>query len=138
MSELQAYDVPGTQREMVAVPAHAAATATEIVPIFEAPVGAKIEKVIFRPGAAVSGADTNTTHLNVIDMGTGGAGTTELGNYDLTSGNDLTAGERKELYAPATPLSVSQNNLIGLQFQKVGNGLAVPAGSVIVELIFPP
>ena len=133
MSELQAYDVPGTRREMVAVPFHAAATATEIVPIFEAPLGAKIEKVIFRPGAAVTGADTNTTHLNVINMGTAGAGTTELGNYDLTSGNDLAAGERKELYAPAAALAVSQNNLIGLQFEKVGTGLDVPAGIAIVE-----
>lgn len=133
MSELQAYDTPGTRREMVAVPSHAAAAATEIVPVFEAPAGAKIEKVIFRPGAAVTGADANTTHLNVINMGVAGTGSTELGNYDLTSGNDLAAGERKELYAPAAALAVSQNNLIGLQFQKVGTGLAVPAGVAIVE-----
>lgn len=133
MSELQAYDIPGTRREMVAVPSHAAATATEIVPVFEVPVAAKIEKVIFRPGAAVTGADTNTTHLNVIDMGVAGTGSSELGNYDLTSGNDLAKGERKELYAPASALSVSQNNLIGLQFEKVGSGLATPAGVAIVE-----
>ncbi len=133
MSESQAYDSPGIRREMVHVPAHLAATATEKFPIFEAPVGAKIKKVIFRPSAAVTGANTNTTHVNVINMGTAGTGTAELANYDLTSGNDLAVGERKELYAPATPLSVSQNNLIGLEFEKVGTGLLVPAGIAIVE-----
>ncbi|MBT3350425.1 MAG: hypothetical protein HOC91_09730 [Nitrospinaceae bacterium] len=133
MSELQAYDTPGTRRSFVAVPAHASAAATELFPVFEAPVAAKIEKVIFRPSAAVTGVDTNTTHLNVIDIGTAGTGTTELGSYDLTSGNDLTKGERKELYAPSTVLSVSQNNLIGLQFEEIGTSIAVPAGIAIVE-----
>ncbi len=133
MSELQAYDTPGTRKAVVHVPAHLAATATEIFPIFEAPVGAKIEKVIFRPGAAVAGINTNTTHLNVIDMGVAGAGVTELGNYDLTLANDLAVGERKELYAPASPLEVLQNNVIGLQFEKVATGLLVPAGVAIVE-----
>ena len=133
MSDKQKYDVPGTHDMAATTPQHAAATATEIIPIFEAPASVKIEKVIFRPGAAVTGQDTNTTHLNVINMGTAGTGTTELGNYDLTSGNDLAVGERKELYAPATSLEVAAQTLIGLQLEKVGTGLDVPDGIVIVE-----
>ena len=133
MSSRQAYDTPGVHDKIVAAPAHLAATATEIVPVFEAPVNCRITKVTFRPGAAVTGANTNTTHLNVIDMGVAGTGTSEKGNYDLISGNDLAAGEAKALYAPAGGLAVSQGNLIGLQFEKVGTGLTVPAGAVIVE-----
>lgn len=132
MSERQKYDVPGTHDESVVIPAVAAADNTIAFVIFEAPVNCQIEKVRVVPATAITGQDTNTKHLNLINRGTNGAGNTEIGNYDLTSGNDIgVAG--LDLYAPATSLSVSQGNQLGLQIEDQGTGIAIPALHVTVE-----
>ncbi len=131
------YDLPGVHVAQVVTPKHAAATATEDIPIFyaptDAPEGVSIVAVRLIPGAAVSGANTNTTHLNLVNRGADGAGTTELANYDLTSGNDLTAYDNKNLYTPATPLNIATGVVLTLQFEKVGTGLLVPEMLVVVE-----
>ena len=132
MGNRQAYDVPGTRDKTVASPATAAADASTTYVIFEAPVNCKIEKVRVVPGAAVTGQDTNTKNLNLIDRGTNGAGATELANYDLTSGNDIgVAGY--DLYSPASALSVSTGNQLGLQVEQVGAGMALSPLAVTVE-----
>ena len=132
MSQRQAYDAPGTHDRQAVLPPVAAADATADFVVFEAPVNCKVEKVKVIPGAAVTGADTNTRHLNLINRGANGAGTTEIANYDLTSGNDAgVAG--LVLYAPPSPLAVVQGTQLALQVEKVGNGIALPPLAVVVE-----
>jgi hypothetical protein len=120
-------DLPGDQTQTVYLPTHAAATATENYPIFSAPFDCTIQSVIITPALAVTGVDTNYTNINLINRGTAGTTTTELANYDLELGNDLAIMDEYSLYAPATALSVSDGNVLAIQFEKVGTGLLVPA-----------
>ena len=133
----QVYDIPGEHTKECTTPSHAAATANEEVPVLvvpaSAPEGFKIDGVDLYPGDDVTGANTNTTHLNLINRGTDGTGTTELANYDLTSGNNLTKAVKKALYAPATALSLAVNSVLVLQHENVGTGLLVQALRVVVR-----
>lgn len=132
MSQRQAYDTPGTHDRQAVLPPVAAADATANFVVFEAPVNCKVEKVKVIPGAAVTGADTNTRHLNLINRGTNGAGAAEVANYDLTLGNDVgVAG--LVLYAPVPALAVAQGTQLALQVEKAGTGIALPPLAVVVE-----
>ncbi len=104
---------------LATVPAHLAATATERTPLYVDVVARTITKVEVLPSTAVSGADTNTTHLNLAE------GDTEVDAYDLTSGNDLTA--HTEYDFGLTAFVLEAGNVLNLQHEKVGNGLLVPA-----------
>jgi hypothetical protein len=136
MSSKAAYDLAGIFQHVVTLPAHAAATASEKLKIFEAPVDCTVTSVEFVSAIAVTGVDTNTTHLNLIDGGAAGAGSTEVGNYDLTDGNDLAANTAQELAGAAgagTDFDLDEGDYLMLQWEKVGNGLNVPIASVTVH-----
>jgi hypothetical protein len=120
------HDVPGPHVQQTVVPPHAAATATEKIVVFVAPFDCKVRTVNYRPGAAIIGANTNTTHVNLLNGGTG-AGTTEIANKDYVSGTDETDGANVALYAPATYLSMDAGNVLTVQLEKVGTGLALPS-----------
>lgn len=118
------------QYEQIAAPAHAAATATELICEFLVGFTGRLRAVYFIPAADVTGQDTNTTHLNVIDKGSDGTGTDELGNYDLTNGNDLT-GDAPNAIASGLTTAVTDGDVIAIQAEKVGNGLDVPLGTYV-------
>jgi len=116
----------GGFRQITRVPAHAAATATESYPIFSAPFACSITAIKINPITAVTGADTNTTHLNIDDA------SGEIADLDLTSGNDLTANVDNTItISTATTLTKGQN--LELEFEKIGSGLAVPASLMVIE-----
>lgn len=126
------HDVPGNHVAFYALRGHAAATATEKAFVFRAPFDAKIVSVEIIWDAAITGADSNTTHVNLLNAGTAGTGSTELGNIDYVSGTDAGAGVAEDLYSPDTPLSVDSGTILAVQLEKVGNGLLLPTGTVIV------
>lgn len=124
-------DHPGYQQEHVSiVPSHAAATATEATVVYVAERACRLKKVDIYPRAAITGADSNTTHLNLLDE------STEIANRDLTSGNDHVANAKHALYAPASPRVLHAGDRIRLQHEKVGNGLLVPDLTVVVVVDF--
>lgn len=121
----------GVHKVLVSVAAHAAATATELRPLFVAPFPCTITAVDIVPGAAVDTADTNTTHLNLIDTGSAGTGTDEVGNLDLVAATaDLVANDLRSIPLNATYLTsgvaMAEGDVLALQFEKVGTGLLVP------------
>ena len=120
------HEVCGPLVETVGVPAHAAATATELVNIWRAPFACKVRTVEIIPDVSITGTATNYTDVNLVNAGTDGAGTTELANKDFLSGTNGVAGTAIALYAPATYLSVASGVLFKLQLEKVGTGLALP------------
>lgn len=126
------HDIPGAHVDSVIVRAHAAATATEVAVIWRAPFAAKIRKVEVIPDAAATGDDTNRTNLNLLDGGTAGTGTTELGNIDYATGTDAAAGVAQDLYAPASYDAVDAGTILKLQYEKVGSGLAVGPFLVLI------
>jgi hypothetical protein len=125
--------IPGNKTYQVAVIAHAAATATEDIAAFVAPYACRVKAVGFVPFASVTGANTNTTHLNVINRGSAGVGTTAVTNYDLISGNNLTGLDVKWISSALTT-SLAEYDVLVLQAEKVGSGLDVPAGVFIIEI----
>jgi hypothetical protein len=129
----QLHDVPGTHQAQASLRAHAAATNTEKSHVFIAPFKARIKSVSLVFDAAITGANTNTTHVNLINAGTAGSGTTEIGNIDYVNGTNAAAGATVALYAPATPLEVDAGTKLAIQHEKVGNGLDIPAALVVIS-----
>jgi len=128
-------DIPGTRIETKHTSLHAAATATEQRVLFVAPYDITLTSVGFAVDVAVTGTDTNYTSLELIDGGSAGAGTTEIGNLDLASGTDLAAVTASEVLGVAgagTDANLDSGDYLLVQYTKVANGLLVGAGSWII------
>jgi len=121
----------GSQVELIPVIAHAAATASELVPIWYAKFPCRV-KAAYHVSPAITGADTNTTHLNLINAGTDGTGTDEVGNIDYVMGTDQAASDPQSFGLTAFNLAAEET--LVLQYEKVGTGLAIPAGAIVLEL----
>lgn len=126
------HDIPGNFVDEVAMETHAAATATEKRFLWTAPFKCKIVSIAFLGDAAMTGDNTNSTNLNIINGTTTGLGTTELGNKDYVTSTNHVLGTPDNIYAPATPATFDEGTRIILQFEKVGSGLLVPRGTFIV------
>lgn len=131
------YDTPGARDDAeISHIAHAAATATEILCAYRSPCRAKLNSVKWVPFAAVTGANTDSTNINIINRGTDGTGTTEIGNVDFAAGTNAAATTAKSIYAPAagSELQMSEGSVVTATFEKVGNGLALPAGTFVFNV----
>ena len=115
------------------VPLAAAATATSEHPVFRAPFACKVRKVRIVPGAAITGADTDTAYFTLYMRGADGQSTTALATLMNVSGTDSVKSDAINLYAPASPLEIVQDAVLAIQRTKFGNGLAVPDLLVQVE-----
>lgn len=127
-------DLVGPKYSMATIAAHAAGDATADHPVFRAPVACRLRKVTIVPGAAVTGAATNNFNLNVkswTDAATPVA--TERANRDYGSGTNEVAMKARDLYAPATPLSLAVGEYVSIERELVGTGLASPAIGVVIE-----
>lgn len=131
------YDQGGERDELVTHIAHAAATATESLAAFRSPCRAKLAAVKWVPLAAVTGQNTDTTNINIINRGTDGTGTTEIANVDFTSGVNASTHTAKSIYAPSagSELQMSEGTVISATFEKVGTGLLLPAGTFVFTFI---
>lgn len=137
MAELTAArGLVGVHKSLVKVVSHAAATATEQWPIFMAPFPCLVTAVKVVAQAAVTGADTNTTHLNIINKGSAGAGTTEIANRDLVLGTDLVGFGDTSIALTGTTAqkTLAEGDVLTLQHEKVGTGLLVP--ELLVEVSY--
>jgi hypothetical protein len=98
--------------------AHAAATATELHALWTCPHDFKVDGVNVIASVAVTGTDTNTTHINIMD------GATEKVNLDPVSGVDFVAHTRYAMTVTAWTLNAGDH--LNVQLEKVGTGLALP------------
>jgi hypothetical protein len=109
----------------------AAATTTESHPLFVAPQKCRVTLVDIIPQAAVTGDNSNTKKLNIINKGSAGSGSTEVGNLDLTTGVNLVAHDLKNIPLNATyidPIGVEMaaGDVLAVEYEKVGNGVLIP------------
>lgn len=129
-------DLRGTRKTEMLIPSVAAADSTEAHPIFVAPFKCKVTKVGIVPQAAVTGNTTNTKNLNIIDNGSAGSGSTEVGNLDLITGVDLTAMDYTEIPLNSTysaGVSMEEGDVLSLSFEEVNSGVLIPDVIVQVE-----
>jgi len=129
------HDIPGTHMVSVMLPAHAAATATEAIPIFRAPFACKVKAVRVIPGAAAVGDDTNSTHYNLLNGGSVGTGTTEIGNLDYVTNTNAAVGVVQDVYVPAagSEQALSAGDILKMQIEKIGTGLALGTTLCVIE-----
>lgn len=125
-------DIPGEHSQQVSLNAVAAADATEEQIIFVAPEDCRLKEVAIIPNAAVTGNTTNTKHLNVLNKGSGGAGTTELGNLDLATGTNLADSDRQVIVTSLTT-DLTKGDVIALEIEDQGSGVAIPESLIEVR-----
>lgn len=128
-------DIMGARYSEYVLPAHAAATATEQVVVFSRPYATRLRAVTMVMGENCNGVGTNYTNINVLQVTAGNA--TELNNFDMNAANaanSFVAYTARTIHANATaPDALAANDLVVIQFEKAGAGLAIPASKVRIE-----
>jgi hypothetical protein len=125
--------VPGRHYAQIFTRAKAAGSeGTKYLANWMAPHDCRLVESYFIPLAAVSGAATNATHLNVVWIGVA-AGSTELSTLELLSGINLTANAKNALNGlTGYTRDLVAGDVLALQGELLGTGLAVPEGTWVV------
>jgi hypothetical protein len=124
-------DLLGKRKTLGFLPAVAAATTTESHPLFVAPQKCRVTLVDIIPQAAVTGDNSNTKQLNIVNRGSAGSGSTEVGNLDLTLAVNLVAMDLKNIplaaaYLDPIGVELAAGDVLALEYEKTGNGVAMP------------
>jgi len=115
------------------VPSALAADATAEWPIFYADRACRILRVGIVAYSTITGANTNTFNVNILNKGTAGIGTTEIGNKDFVLGTNATAFVEYDVVAESANAAMARGEVLNLQREKIGTGMAMPALVVIVS-----
>jgi len=129
---MQEQDLIGVRQDNLILPAHAAATATEVIPVWKAPYPCRLRKVRVTSGVVITGTATNYTNLNVQTVTAAGVAT-EKANKDYASGVNEAAHVTTDLYAPAGGQVLAVNDSVAIEIEKVGSGLALPSVLITIE-----
>lgn len=122
------HDMTGAHNFQVGLPAVAAATATSDIGIFRVPYALKLvagtTALSLIAGTALSGANTNTRHINVFKK-VGSGSLTEVASRDLVSGTNLAIGANT--LTLSADIEFAAGDLIVVVSEKIGSGQDVPA-----------
>lgn len=101
-----------------------------------APSAGSVTAVTYSTVTAITGANTNTRVVNLVNKGQAGAGTTVIATLQFNSGVNTTASDEKTitLSATAADLVVAAGDLLQWQSTHVGTGIADPGGLVAVTV----
>lgn len=102
----------------------------------EAQFAGTVTRVAYIPSATITGADTNSRTVTIVNKGQSGVGTTTVATLALTSGVNATGSDAKAvtLSGTAANLVVAQGDVLAFVSTHVGTGLADPGGQVVVEI----
>lgn len=92
-----------------------------------------ITAVNFIPATAQAGQNTNTATLALRNVGTNGAGTTNLVTFAQTSGNDFAANVPASFGSTLANETVTAGHVLAWHRTLTASGVASPAGQVIIE-----
>ena len=129
---------PGWKVSFVVIPGVLAADGTLRYPIHVPEQNVELGEVALINSTLVTGDDTNTKNINLIDGGAEGAGTTELANIDLraTGPVNLIVGKTllfDNIQGASAEVFLSQGDILEIEFEDVGSGVLVePLGVYIV------
>lgn len=104
--------------------------------ICKAPFAGRVVSATYYANSAITGANTNTRKLEIINKGTDGAGTTVMASKQFDSGTNAVALDNTSLTnsAVAHALEHVADALIVLKSTHVGTGIADPGGLIEIEL----
>lgn len=104
-------------------------------PVLRAPFDGTITAVLYAPAAAITGADTNTRKIELVNKGAAGAGTAIAASIQFDSGVNAAASDEKALTLSVTPanLAVVAGDMLARVSTHLATGLADPGGLFIIE-----
>ncbi len=126
---------PFTQVLRQVIPASAQAAGADII-LGIAPFAGVITSVKYIPDTDITGANTNTRKVSLVNRGSSGSGTTEMAALSFTSGVNGTAFAAKTITLSATEanLAFAAGNVLAWKSEAVASGLADPGGTVEVTI----
>jgi hypothetical protein len=97
---------------------------------------ATVSAVTYAPVTAITGANTNTRSVSLVNKGQSGAGSTVVATIQYNSGVNAAAADENTVTLSGTPanLNVSAGDILQWQSTHVGTGIADPGGLVCVTL----
>ena len=101
-----------------------------------APFAGVVASVTYTPSAAITGANTNSRTLKLVNKGQSGSGSTVIAELALTSGVNAAAFDEKALTLSGTAANkeVAEGDVLAIESLHVGTGIADPGGEVQVKL----
>jgi hypothetical protein len=104
-------------------------------PVFVAPFPATVTSVQYVTPSAITGADTNSRTVSLINKGAAGSGSTAVATLALTSGVNTVAYVPKAitLSGTAANLVLAAGDVLNWNSLHVGTGIADTGGLVVVS-----
>lgn len=114
----------------------AAQAAEASTPIGIAPFGGSVSAVQYIPDTAITGADTDTRAVSLVNRGDDGTGTTVVATLTFEAGTDAAAFDAVSipLSAVEDATTVAEGDVLEWLSEDVGTGLADPGGLVQVSV----
>ena len=93
-----------------------------------------IDAVYYVPASTITGANTDTRKVVLVNKGAAGSGTTAIATLQFNSGVNATANVAKTitLSGTAADLAVSAGDILQWQSTHVGTGITDPGGLAVV------
>mgnify|MGYP001136616881 CR=1 FL=1 len=112
------------------------ATTSATPAIARAPFAGVVSAVRYAPVANITGADSNTRTLTLVNKCQDGNGTTSVASLPLVSGTNLTDYNETDLTLSGTPanLVVAEGDILAWSSVYTASGLADPGGLVTIEI----
>lgn len=135
MGESYLADIPGVHTHTSKTDQVLLGDATEDQVIFTAPFRCVLENVSITPNASATGNDTNRKNLNLIDKGSDGSGSDEVGALDLVTGVDLVEADETAITITGTAAQreMLKGDVLMLEIEQVGTGITIAESLVKVQ-----
>lgn len=114
----------------------ATANASRNTNVFRCPSDGTVTSVAYAPVTAITGANTNTRSVSLVNKGQGGAGSTVIATIQYNSGVNAAASDENTVTLSGTPANanVTAGDILQWQSTAVGTGIADPGGLVAVTV----
>jgi hypothetical protein len=131
-----ADEAPLSRTQNHQVPAVGTAGNDATTVLFQAPFPCTVTLVNYVPASAITGANTNTRLVELVNKGQAGSGTTQVATIQFNSGVNAAADDEKAitLSGTAANLVLAQGDTVIWNSTHVGTGIADPGGLVSVVL----
>ncbi|SOD80139.1 hypothetical protein SAMN06272781_6887 [Streptomyces sp. 1222.2] len=118
------------------VPAVSTAGNDDDTVIAQAPFACTVTSVQYVPEAAITGADTNSRTVSLVNKGAAGSGSTTVASLALTNGVNASANDEKTitLSATAANLVLAEGDTLQWRSIHVGTGITDPGGLLRVTI----
>lgn len=105
--------------------------------LFEAPFAGVVTAVDYVTPTAITGANTNTRKVSLVNKGAAGLGSTEAAALQFNSGVDTVAFDKKTITLSGTPanLVVAVGDILAWVSLPIGTGIVDPGGTVLVTIL---